>query len=148
MAYVYAVKNPHFGEDAVMFGTTKDNPQTLLDLTDDKNHYYARVKKVYGDSTCWLRDVFSYLERPTGHDWFDCDYEKITEIFDMTPGIEWKQNEIDEITRLMDTTPLLEEDVTEFFDTGNYLEDSDVDDPDEYGYFSDEEKDYQGQRWD
>jgi len=136
MTYVYALKHTRFGDDAVMFGTTKENPQTLLDFTDDKNYYYARVKKVYGDSTCWLRDVFSYLERPTGEDWFDCDAKTVGDIFDMTHGVEWKQNEIDALTGMM-----------ELLDTVESYE-SDVDDPDEYGYFSDDEKDYQNQRWD
>ena len=140
MSFVYALKNRNFLGDAVMFGTTKENPQTLLDLTDDKNYYYARVKKVCGDSTCWLRDVFNYLERPTGDDWFDCEDEKITKIFDMTQGIEWKQNEIDALVGMM-----------ELLDTAQVEEsdsESDVDDPDEYGYFSDDERDYQNQRWD
>ena len=136
MTYVYALKHTRFGDDAVMFGTTKENPQTLLDFTDDKNYYYARVKKVYGDSTCWLRDVFSYLERPTGEDWFDCDAKTVGDIFDMTHGVEWKQNEIDALTGMM-----------ELLDTVESYE-SDVDDPDEYGYFSDDEMDYQNQRWD
>ena len=140
MSYVYAVKNRQFLGDAVMFGTTKENPQVLLDMTDDKNYYYARVKKVYGDSTCWLRDVFSYLERPTGDDWFDCEDEKITKIFDMTPGIEWKQNEIDALAGMME---MLDTEQVEESDS-----ESDVDDPYEYGYFSDGDIDYQAQRWD
>lgn len=140
MSYVYAVRNKNFCGNQVMFGTTNENPQKLLDLTDDKNYYYVRVKKINDwNPRAWLRDVFSYLERETGDDWFECENYKIEEIFDMTDGVEWKQNEIDEITGMLDMLG------TEDYESDS---DSDVDDPYEYGMFSDEEQDYQNQRWD
>lgn len=140
MSYVYAVRNKNFYGNQVMFGTTNENPQKLLDLTDDKNYYYVRVKKITDwNPRTWLRDVFTFLKRETGDDWFECENYKIEEIFDMTSGDEWVQRDIDEITGLLEMLD------TEDCDSES---ESDVDDPYEYGVFSDEEHDYQDQRWD